>query len=167
MAADNDLGFSIQSWIHITTTKHISDICCSFHFVPLFIPYSLRVTHPRCAQISGCIFAVCRHAQLPCKFKCVVHDGILNKYSIPCRLGTNSACSVSRKYRFSEYNGQDATFLNLFISVRRSTCFMRFFRPSSGAQNCAYSSRYLSDQYFYLLLATRLAAGSSIGLTNT
>ena len=30
---------------------------------------------------------------------------------------------------FSEYNQQDATFLNLFISVRRSTCFRRFFRP--------------------------------------
>jgi len=34
----------------------------------------------------------------------------------------------------SEYNQQDATFHNLFISVRRSTCFRRFFRPSSGAQ---------------------------------
>jgi len=40
-----------------------------------------------------------------------------------------------------------------FISVRRSTCFRRFFRPSSGAQNCTYSIRYWSDQYCYLLLA--------------
>jgi len=60
---------------------------------------------------------------------------------------------------FSEYNQQDATFLNLFISVRRSTCFGRVFRPSSGAQNCTYSVRYLSDRYCYLLLA----AGSSNG----
>jgi len=37
---------------------------------------------------------------------------------------------------FIENNEQDATFHNLFISVRRSTCFRRFFRPSSGAQNC-------------------------------
>jgi len=44
---------------------------------------------------------------------------------------------------FSEYNQQDATFLNVFISVRRSTCFRRFFRPSSGAQNCTYSVRPL------------------------
>jgi len=44
-------------------------------------------------------------------------------------------------------------FPNLFISVRRSTCFRRFLRPSSGAQNCTYSVRYLSDQYCYLLLA--------------
>jgi len=54
---------------------------------------------------------------------------------------------------FSEYNQQDATFHSLFISVRRSTCFRRFFRPSSGARNCTYSVRHLSDQYCYLLLA--------------
>ena len=45
--------------------------------------------------------------------------------------------------------------------------FQTVFRPSSEAQNCTYSVRYLSDQYCYLLLAARLAAGSSIGLTNT
>ena len=50
-------------------------------------------------------------------------------------------------------------FSNLFISVRRSTCFRRVFRPSSGAQNCTYSVRHLSDRYCYLLLA----AGSSNG----
>jgi len=52
----------------------------------------------------------------------------------------------------------------LFISARRCSYFRRFFRPSSGAQNCTYSVRYLSDRYCYLLLA-RLAAGSSTGLT--
>ena len=67
---------------------------------------------------------------------------------------------------FWEYNQQDATFLNLFISLRLSTCFRRFFRPSSGAQNCTYSVRHLSDRYCHLLLAARLAAGGSIGLTN-
>jgi len=54
---------------------------------------------------------------------------------------------------FAEYNQQDATFHNLFISVRRCACFRRVFRPSSGAQNCTYSVRYLSDHYCYLLLA--------------
>ena len=54
---------------------------------------------------------------------------------------------------FAEYNQQDATFHNFFISVRCSTCLGRFFCPSSGAQNCTYSIRYLSDQYCYLLLA--------------
>ena len=43
--------------------------------------------------------------------------------------------------------------VSLFISVVRSTCFRRCFRPSSGARNVTYSVRYLSDQYCYLLLA--------------
>ena len=54
---------------------------------------------------------------------------------------------------FSEYNQQDAMFLNFFISVKSCTCFRLFFRPSSGAQNYTYSVRYLSVQYCYLLLA--------------
>jgi len=37
---------------------------------------------------------------------------------------------------FSEYKQRVATILNIFISVRRSTCYGRFFRLSSGAQNC-------------------------------
>ena len=64
-------------------------------------------------------------------------------------------------------------FSNALISVRCCTCFRRVFRPSSGAQNCTYSVRHLSDRYCYLLLAwmwwdipTRLAPGSSNGLTN-
>jgi len=63
---------------------------------------------------------------------------------------------------FSDYNQQDATFLNLFISIRLSACFRRFLRQSSGAQNSTYSVRHLSDRYCYLLLA----AGSNNGLTN-
>ena len=63
---------------------------------------------------------------------------------------------------FVEYNQKDAKFHNFFISVRRSTCFRRVFRPSSGAQNCTYGVRYLSDRYCYLLLA----AGSSNALRN-
>jgi len=33
-------------------------------------------------------------------------------------------------------------FLDLFISINCSTCFRRFLRPSSAAQNCTYSVRY-------------------------
>jgi len=40
---------------------------------------------------------------------------------------------------FSEYNQQDAAFLNLFIPVRCPTCFRRFFCPSSGASSCTHS----------------------------
>jgi hypothetical protein len=41
-----------------------------------------------------------------------------------------------------KYNQQDATFLDLFIYINCSTCFRRFLRPSSGAQNCTYSVWY-------------------------
>ena len=63
---------------------------------------------------------------------------------------------------FAEYNQQGATFLNLFISVRRSTCFRRFFLRSSGAQNCTYRPLLLPAAGL-----ARPAAGSSTGLTNT
>ena len=58
-----------------------------------------------------------------------------------------------KQNKFAEYDQQDATFHNFFISVRRFTCFRRFFRTSSGDQNCTYSVKYVSDQYCYLLLA--------------
>ena len=54
---------------------------------------------------------------------------------------------------FAEHNQTDETLLNLFISIRCSTCFGRVFLPSSGTQNCTYSVRYLSDRYCHLLLA--------------
>ena len=57
---------------------------------------------------------------------------------------------VSFPVVFAAYNQQDAKFHNLFISVRRSTCFRRFFLPSSVAQNCTYSVRYWSDKYLTL-----------------
>jgi len=34
-------------------------------------------------------------------------------------------------------------FLKLFILVKRSACFGRSFRPSSGAQNCTYGNRHM------------------------
>ena len=52
----------------------------------------------------------------------------------------------------AEYNQLGAMFHNLYISVRRSTCFGRFFRPSLGAENCTYSVRHLSDQYLTLFV---------------
>ena len=54
----------------------------------------------------------------------------------------------------AEYNQQDATFHNLFLqeAVHVSDSFFSP-RPSSGAQNCTTSIRYLSEQYCYLPLA--------------
>ena len=49
--------------------------------------------------------------------------------------------SAHRK-RIFKCNQPDATLHNLFISVKCSTCFRRFLRPSSGAQNCIYSIGY-------------------------
>ena len=64
-----------------------------------------------------------------------------------CKFGIHGPCIANT---FAEYNQQDAKFHNLFISLRRSTSFRRGFLPSSGAQNCTYSVRYLSDQYLTL-----------------
>jgi hypothetical protein len=62
-----------------------------------------------------------------------------------------AALFATRKSQLvSEYNRED-TFLHLFVSVRHSTCFRRFFFLLPGAQNCKYSVKYLSDQYCYLL----------------
>ena len=40
------------------------------------------------------------------------------------------------------YSQQDATFLEFIYFYRRSTCFRRFLRPSSGAHNRTYSFWY-------------------------
>ena len=53
-------------------------------------------------------------------------------------------------------------FLKLFILVKHSTCFGRSLRPSSGAQDCTYSNRRMSNSCCYLLLAGMRWACSSI-----
>jgi len=58
--------------------------------------------------------------------------------------------SYETECMFGEYNHQDTTFLSLCVSIRCSTCFRWVFRRSSGAQNCTYSVRYMSDQYLTL-----------------
>jgi hypothetical protein len=54
-------------------------------------------------------------------------------------------------YSYSKTN-QMHLFLKLFILVKRSTCFGWSFRPSSGAQDCTYSNRHMSNSCCYLLL---------------
>jgi hypothetical protein len=49
--------------------------------------------------------------------------------------------SVHRKCIF-RYNQREATLHSLFTSVKFSTCFRRFLRPSSGAQICIHSIGY-------------------------
>ena len=70
--------------------------------------------------------------------------------------------SVHRKH-ILKYNQENATLHNLFISVKCCACFRRFFRPSSGAQNCIYSIEHFVKP---LLLPATVVAGSSKGFTN-
>ena len=51
-----------------------------------------------------------------------------------------------------KYNQQDATLHNLLLPPKRSTCFRKFLRPSSGAQNCIYSIGTWSNLYCCLQL---------------
>ena len=44
-----------------------------------------------------------------------------------------------------KYKQQDATLHNSIYYYKCSTCFRRFLRPSSGAQNCIHSIGYLSS----------------------
>jgi hypothetical protein len=55
---------------------------------------------------------------------------------------------------FYKYNQQDATLCNIIYCCQCSTCFRRFLRPSSGAQNCTHSVGYMSSL---------LAATASVG----
>ena len=57
--------------------------------------------------------------------------------------------SAAWYYSYSTTNKMHL-FLKLFILVKRSTCFRRSFHPSSGAQNCTYSNRYMSNKQLLL-----------------
>ena len=49
--------------------------------------------------------------------------------------------------RIFKYNQQSATLHKLFISVKCSTCFRRFLRPSSGAQKLYIQHRVLYQTF--------------------
>jgi len=53
-----------------------------------------------------------------------------------------------------KYNQQDAMLHNILYYCQCSTCFRRFIRPLSGAQNCTHSIGYMSSL---------LAATASVG----
>jgi len=60
-------------------------------------------------------------------------------------------------YSYSTINKMHL-FLKLFILVKLSTCVGRSFRPSSGAQNCTYGNRHMSNNCCYVLRTSPLAA---------
>ena len=71
----------------------------------------------------------------------------------------------------TNYSQQDATFLEFIYFYRRSTCFRRFLRPSSGAHNCTYSFRYCQPilllaaivEEMVSYISSTVASSSSIG----
>jgi hypothetical protein len=52
-----------------------------------------------------------------------------------------------------KHNQQNATLHNGIYYYKRSTCFRRFLRPSSGAQNCLHSIGYLSSFFCFVPLS--------------
>jgi len=78
------------------------------------------------------------------KFRCSIFIGVTLIKEMPGSVASETRCI------FAAYNQQDAKFRNLFISVRRATCFRRGFLPTSGSHTCTYSVRYWSDKYLTL-----------------
>ena len=62
-----------------------------------------------------------------------------SKLRIQQRYMSNSCCYLllsGMRWNYTRYT----CYLKSFILVKRSTCFGRSFRPSSGAQNCVYNN---------------------------
>ena len=86
------------------------------------------------------------HTDLETNRYCNDSTGLL--WSVSPTFG-RSCDRASLLYSF-KYNQQDATLYNILYCCQCSTCFRRFLRPSSGAQNCTHSIWYMSS----LLAAT-------------
>ena len=76
---------------------------------------------------------------------------------------------IKRLIRSQSITNKMQRFIMFFISVRRSTCFRRFFRPSSRAQKRKHIQRQVFVRPTLLPAASlaMLAAGNSVGLKNT
>ena len=128
----------------VTVTVWCCVWCCHSHCVLLSQSLWLRVVVMYRMELeAGTAHHLCTSYMLKstvlgyCLYYCVKRTAAKSHVSL------TSTCPCMANI-FSEHNQQDATFHNLFISVRRSTCFRRVFRPPSGAQNCTYSVRYWS-----------------------
>jgi hypothetical protein len=93
--------------------------------------------------------------------------------AVPPSIIRSSKLYIQHRRYISKYNQHDATLHNLFISVKCSTCFRWYLRPSLGDQKCIYSIGYLSEFYYCLPLSWKswnsstIAAGSSKIMTST
>ena len=84
------------------------------------------------------------------------NNGSRNIMTVKYRLSHNYRLfgihrSVHRNYIPKVLPTRCTTSQILFISATCSTCFRRYPRPSSGALNCTYRFRYLSNHNCYLL----------------
>ena len=57
------------------------------------------------------------------------------------------------RFNVFKHNQQDAMLNNDIYYYKCSTCFRRFLRPSSGAQNCTHSTVYMSSFYCFIPLS--------------
>ena len=157
-ATYNNIAFSIQCWSHkrqqnifqiyaavYTSRPCLFRIVFRWHILAVLSSVGVFLQYAVMHNYLGSSNVLCMTAYWINILFCV---GLVH---------TNSACPVSSKYRFSEYNGQDATFLNLFISVRRSTCFRRFF-PSIIRSSKLHIQHQVFVRPLLLPAASRLAS---------
>ena len=109
----------------VAVENAISITYSEYVFLDLGISHAMRIRHIVVCGLSGCTVFSTFDIQMS------VHRKHISKLQ-PTR------CNVS-------------WFIYLY---RRSSCFRRFLRPSSGAHNCAYSFRYCQP----LLLLVAIAA---------
>jgi hypothetical protein len=76
-----------------------------------------------------------------------ISNGMIREYQLTFH--SFAKCEITRtnqiKKNSLKHKQQDATLYNILYYCQRSTCFKRFLRPLSGAQNCTYSVGYLSN----------------------
>ena len=120
------------------------NFCCNgiFNFIFRTVCWKLQVASSRkseypsqsnvCVELWNLVTAV--RWVIQCSAAAVTNDILTKwgtKFFFSLQAINENSCENTRFILmiFAEYNQKDATFHNLFISVRRSTCFRRVFRP--------------------------------------
>jgi hypothetical protein len=117
------------------THKCFSFLCCGFPD---------QRGSPRGGVCGGFICAaagVTKYIIYIIRNECIVLNYYMNFniFHFPCFNQTHNS-SIFTRYSSIVQSTRCTCYLKIFILVKRSTCFGRSFRPSSGAQNCVYSN---------------------------
>ena len=101
-------------------------------------------------KTSGIIYAL-TIINMPGYFE----SDVLVKYSYHANIEREFFFTFTGPYIVNVFkrNQKDATLYNDIYNYKCSTCFMRFLRPSSGAQNCTHSIGCLSSFFCFLPLS--------------